>query len=275
MFIILQTLLNSPKRIELGIGSEYRRNLENEIIKHNRYFGSFNLEESNYIKILQPNAFCFKLMFPSTPPEFGLIQEKRYDFVFFANGLSKNKGVEDVLRGFGYVSKIHPNVSILIIGSCDAYYRQQLDVIIDKNDIRNNVFFRDRYPQKNDMLKMVSRSKIAVLPGITALLNSTVRESMFMGIPVVLYENSITHLINKDKNCLLTAAMEDSFDLGVKMLYAYEHPQEMELMAQNAKQYAEMCFSKESVGKTLSAIIESVYGHFYRDDIISEGLLLD
>lgn len=274
VFVILQTLLNSPKRIELGIGTPYRRQLENDIFRQINYFGSFNLSEVNYIKGINPNAFCFKLMFPSSAPQCDSIQEKNYDFVFFANGLSKNKGTEDVLKGFGCVHKKYPNARLNMIGSCDISYKVRLESIMEECGIRDNVFFNERYPQKIDMLNQVMRSKVAVLPGITAPLNSTVRESMFMGIPVIMYENDVTGIINKEKACVLTAKMEDTIDLGKKMLFAYENPPEMMQMAANARQYAEMTFSKEAVGEQLFSIIEVVMNNFYRNVPVSNSFLL-
>ena len=275
VLIILQTLLNSPKRIELGIGTAYRRELENKIIKHNSYFGSFNLEDVLYINEVNTNAFCFKLMFPSSLPGLVSSQVKVYDFVFFANGLSKYKGTEDVLRGFSYVHERYPQIKINIIGSCDESYKKQLNAIMDNLHIREDVSFHERFPRKIDMLQEVMSAKVAVLPGITAPLNSTVRECMFLGIPVVLYENSVTRIINKEQCCLLTAKMEDCIDLGRKMLYAYEHPLEMAIMAEEARQYADSFFSEKAVGDNFSAIIDAVIGHYYRKETIPMRLLLE
>lgn len=274
VFVILQTLLNSPKRIELGIGTPYRRQLENDIFRQINYFGSFNIFEAHYIKGVNPNAFCFKIMFPSSAPQCDSIQDKNYDFVFFANGLSKYKGTEDVLKGFSIVQKKYPNSKLNVIGSCDASYKVQLESIMEECGIRGNVFFNERYPRQVDMLNQVMRSKIAVLPGITASLNSTVRESMYMGIPVITYENDVTGIINREKKCVLTAKMEDIFDLGMKMLFAYENPSEMVKMAFNARDYAENTFSKEAVGKQLYSILEAVMENFYKKLPVMNSILL-
>lgn len=274
VFVILQTLLNSPKRRKFGIGSDSRRQLENDIFKHVKYFGSFNLEEVNYIKGINPNAFCFKLMYPSSAPQIEPNLEKSFDFVFFANGLSKYKGAEDVLRGFGNVHQKYPNTKLNVIGSCDDSYKAQLESIMKDCGIRDNVFFNERYPRKIDVLNQVMKARVAVLPGITAPLNSTVRESMYMGIPVVMYENDVTSIINKEKECVLTARIENTVDLGNKMLYAYEHPLEMTQMAKNAKQYAEKTFSKEAVGKHLYSILEVIKDNFYRNAPVPNHYLL-
>lgn len=274
IFVILQTLLNSPKRISLGIGSEYRRRLENMIFKRVMYYGSINIEECNYIKTLNPDANCLKLMFPSSGLTPNLERRKEFDFVFFANGLSKYKGTEDALRGFITVHKKYRAARINIIGSCESAYRRLLDEIVNSNGIQDNVVFSERYPRKKDVIQQVQRAKVAVLPGITAPLNSTVRECMFLGIPVIVYETGVTQIINKEAVALLEAKMENVVDLGGKMLYAYEHSNEMNEMAKRAKLYAENNFSKNAVKQALTADINAIINHYYFGEMIPEGLMI-
>lgn len=275
VFVILQTLLNSKKRVEMNIGSEYRKRLENTIFSQINYFGTFNLDDSYYIHSINRHANCFRLYYPSSEQKIERIKETpKYDFVFFSNGLSKYKGTEDALRGFAFVHRKHPNCNMIFIGSCENAYMEVLNDIIKENDIRNNVVFHDRFPQKSDMLKQVLGSRVAVLPGITAPLNSTVRECMFMSVPVIVYSNSVTSVINKMQTCVLTAEMENVNDLGMKMLYAYEHPCEMEKMSECAKDYAVNNFSKQSVGKNLMKIIDAVLENYYKGGIIPNELLL-
>lgn len=275
VFVILQTLLNSKKRVEMNIGNEFRKRLENAIFSQINYFGTFNLDDFYYIHSINKNANCFRLYYPSSELNIERITETpEYDFVFFSNGLSKYKGTEDALRGFALVHKKYPDCNMIIIGSCEKEYREVLNKIIKENYIQNNVVFHDRFPKKEDLLMQVKRSKVAVLPGITAPLNSTVRECMFMSVPVIMYSNRVTSVINKMQMCLLTAEMENVNDLGLRMLYAYEHPDEMANMSECAKEYAVNNFSVQSVGKNLMKIIDVVLENFYKGGIIPNELLL-
>lgn len=274
IFIILQTLANSPKRKEMGMGNDEWRAFERKVLLKAQYFGTFNKDEADYLEELKGQAFSLKILFPSLPPIFEGKVEKDCDFVFFANGLFKYKGIEDALKGFAQVCKKYCRATMVVIGACDDAYKKVLDELVEKEGIKDKVTFMKHFPFKSDVIKQVQKAKVAVLPGITAPLNSTVRETMYLGVPTVVYETSITKVINQKQMCLLEAEMENAEDLGNKMIYAYEHPMEMAEMAKRAKEYAEEHFSSKAVAKMLDNNVKAVVNHFYNNKQIPEELLL-
>ena len=275
IFVILQTWLNSPKRIEMGVGNEERRNIENNIFEHACYYGTFEVDVARYIRMKNENATFFKLMFPSSPPIKVTAVKKRYDFTFFANGLTKNKGIEDALHGFEFVRKVHPEATFNIIGDCDTEYMTYLKELMNKLGITEKVTIHGHFPSKEDALREVLKAKIAVLPSITASFNSTVRETMYMGIPTVVYDNAVIRNINRKEKYLLVAAMEDPIDLGKQMLFAYEHPYDIAALADRARGYAEKNFSVNSVGNMLVTTLKAITNNYYNKSIIQENLLLE
>ena len=274
VFVILQTLLNDPMRIQAGIGSETRRQLENSVLRHADYYALFNLNEANYVRSVNPRSQCLRLMFPSSPILLPKSSNKDYDFVFFASGLSKYKGIEDALKAFAFVHKRHTEASFYVIGSCEDTYQAELLQIIDECEITNSVFFHGPFPTKQDVLTEVSRAKVAVLPGITAPLNSTVRETMFLGLPTIVYDNTVIQQINKNMDCLISAKKEDVEDLGMKMLYAYENTDVVSKFGENAKVYAYNTFSSEAISNILERDIHAIMDHYYYHKPISKDLLL-
>jgi len=275
VFIILQTLANSPKRIAMGLGEPEWREFERNVLKCGQYYGSFIKEDVEIVRQINNDARFLTLMFPSSVPAVTNNSSiKEYDFVFFANSLSKYKGTEDALLAFSFVCKKHPQARMYVIGACADVYKTHLKQLLQDKGIESNVTFHGPFPTKRDVISEVLRAKVAVLPGITAPLNSTVRESMFLGMPTVVYDNSVIQLINKDKDCLIAAQMEDVGDLGKKMLFAYEHPQKMSQIGLNAKDYAFNTFSQEAVGKTLRKEIIAIVDHYYHQEPIPEDLLL-
>lgn len=275
IFVFLQTLLNLPKRVEMGIGTLTRRKIEDSVIKHSGYFGTIEFEELEYIKKRNPHAECLKLMFPLADPKIDSCIEKDFDFVFFANGLSKHKGTEDALRGFVKVCKAHRNATFVLIGTCIEEYKTFLNNILEAAGIKDNVTFIEHFPLKTDVLKQITKAKYVVLPSITAALNSTVREAMYIGLPTIVYETSVTRVINQQEINLLEAKMEDVDDLGKKMLFAYEHPNDMEEMAKRAKLYAKNNFSTEAVAKIIEEDVDAIMNHYYHQVPIPNHLLLD
>ena len=185
VYVILQTLLNDPKRIEMGVGSPYRREVELRIFKHAGYFCTSGKNVTEKIKERNPNAKILPAGFPTHRENIVLPTYKEYDFVFFAQKITKNKGIEDLLKALGKVAQYHKTVKLNVIGNCDADYKKYLETITKEQDIVNNVSFAGYYQKIDDAFNEVIKAKAVVVPGITAGLNSTVRESMLMGLPTI------------------------------------------------------------------------------------------
>ena len=247
MYVILQTLLNDPKRIELKVGSPYRRSVEQEIFRHANYYSTAGPKETQIIKSINPNAVFLPVRFPTHKPNVEIPEKKDYDFVFFSRNVTPFKGIEETLYAFAAVKRSHKSVRINIIGAVDNQYLPKLNEICNQMDITENVFFSGYYPLLEDAYRNVVKAKIAVLPGITSSLNSTIRESMLLGMPVICFESDATSKINEEKKCLLTAKYGEVEDLSRIMLYTLENGDKtMEIVA-NGKEYANQNFGIENI----------------------------
>lgn len=251
IYVILQTLLNDPKRIEMGVGSEYRRRIEKKIFSHAGYFSTISENEAKYIKECNESAKIFAVKFPTHRPDVALPYKKDYDFVFFARQITKNKGIEDLLLALAKVFKSYENVKCNIIGRIKDDYKEYLQNLIDTHGLQDNIHFSGYYEQIEDTYKNVVKSSVVVIPGITAALNSTVRESMLMGLPTICFESSATLDINKEKQCLLLAEMSDVDDLANKMLFTLENEEQTKQIALNGKEYADREFGNKSIVEKL------------------------
>ena len=258
-FVILQTLLSSPRRIRLNVGTPYRRKIEQQIFANCQFFTFSEDGAYDVIKSLNKKAICFDFEFSTLPPPIYEGIKKQFDFVFVSGSLNKFKGIEDTIKAFGIFSKCHPNSTLDVIGFCWPDYQKYLDELVIESGVYGKVFFEGRFQEKNDMFKQVQKSKILVVPGITATLNTTVREGMFVGMPTIQYETSASLKINKKNFCLLAAKMEDFEDLAKKMIYLYENPEYACQMARNGMEYANNNFTTDAVGKML---VEQIYKVF-------------
>ena len=247
VYVILQTLLNSKKRIEMGVGSDYRRAIENRIFSHVVYYSTSNKEGIDYISHINNRAQFLSAGFPSHRPVVDINKGKTYDFVFFARGITKNKGIEDAIKALAIVKKEKADVSLAIIGGCEVNYEKTLRGLISALGIESNVDFKGFYPSIDDSYNEVSKSRSALLPGITAGLNSTVREAMLMGMPTICYATSYTDVINVDKCCLITARMNDVEDLAEKMLFTILQHEEAGIIAASGQEYAHLHFSNSAI----------------------------
>lgn len=98
---------------------------------------------------------------------------------------------------------------------------------------------------------------------------------MLMGLPTIAYETTATIEINKDSKCLLTAKMENVDDLAQNMLFALEHPTEVNNIALEGKKYADANYSNDSVCKELIDAAIAMYDHFHSKCQISKEFIFN
>lgn len=247
VYVILQTLLNDSKRIKMGVGSPYRRKAELDVFRHARYFSTMGKQEIDVIKRVNNEAVFLPVGFPTHRPIVPIPERKDFDFVFFARIVTKNKGIEDLLQALSIVKNTYEGVRLNIIGGIKDDYKESLKEIIQKMNISKNVHFSGYYMQIKDTYENVAKASAAVVPGITAGLNSTVRESMLMGLPTICYKTPASEAINKETLCLITAKMEDVEDLARQMIYVLDHPKLADSIALNGKEYSEREFNNTAI----------------------------
>ena len=250
IYVILQTLLNDELRATYNVSSPYRREKELIVFSHAKYFSTASKKAIDVIRAVNNDAIILPSGFPTHRPRV-LECDKQYDFMFFARSVSKNKGIEDYLKAVSIVSNYFPSVHCGVIGSCEASYRSRLDKIISDNKINDNVSFLGLFDSVDKAYTEVKKSKVLVLPSITAALNSTVREGMLMGQPVICYQNDAIDRINEHERCIITARYRDVEDLASKMKESLEHPEVTTQIGYNALDYSNHHFSNEVIVRKL------------------------
>ena len=270
--VLLETAVNDPQLKEMLPGARIYSSVEKRSFEELSYFATALPKYYQIVRQFNQKAQCLRVSFPSHIPPALDAPEKKIDFLFYAAVISQNKGVEDVILAFNKVILKHPNATLNICGRCDVAYREHLKALINK-EAEKGVSFTGFFDTIDEKLKYVQSTRVTVLPGITAPLNSTVRESMLMGLPTIVYETEVTPLINKQKPCLLCAEMLNVDDLSGKMLYALENPAQMIEMAQNAKEYAVKTFSNKAKAAQLIQAAIAVMNHFTKGERITEDLL--
>lgn len=270
--VMLETAVNDPALMKTIKGAKIYAAVEARSFKEMLYFSTASAKYYNIVRGFNSNAKCLSVGFPSHLPPVLASPEKKYDFLFYSAVISKNKGVEDAILAFNKVVSTHPNTTLNVCGRCDDSYLNHLQSLIS-DEAEGKVSFTGFFETIDEKLKYVQSARVTVLPGITAPLNSTVREAMLMGLPTIVYETEVTPQINKQKPCLLCAEMLNVDDLSVKMLYALENPAQMIEMAQNAKEYAIKTFSNKVKATQLIQAAIAVMNHFTKGECISADLL--
>lgn len=273
VYVLLQTLVSLPDLRSVMKYSDVFCKVEDLVFPMMKYVAAGKKYHA-FLKEKKYKVQCLPIAFPTYMPVKFKDVEKQYDFVFYASSLSKNKGVEDVLLAFNVLLQKYPSCSMLLSGRCDEDYLAYLKSLVKIELIKSGqVKFMGLCDNIEDKYKIVQTARIVVLPGITAPLNSTVRESMLMGMPTIVYETSATKLINKDDIRLLEAKMEDVKDLAAKMIFAYEHPLDIHEMAVRSEKYAMGHFSNKTISDKLLENVNAIYANYYNGIPIPKELI--
>lgn len=273
VLVLLQTVLNNPKSISYNVGSDYNRKTELRVLKKCTYFGCPGMMYYNCLKTINPNAIVFKQFFPIKTPPVLEKQTHEFDFVFYASVITKNKGIEDLVKAFAIVCRKYPNTTLNIIGRWPAGYKDKIETTIVSFGIKENIHYNEYFPKHLDVFRQIKKSRYVVVPGITALINSTVLEPMFMKMPVITYATTGTPYLNRKKQSVLLAENENFHDLADKMIYALENEAAMMQIAENGYQTVNTEFSPSEISGQLIKNIGYAIEHYYNGAEIDKNSL--
>ena len=124
--------------------------------------------------------------------------EKKYDLVFFAR-LSKDKGINDLLKALSIIKKEKPDINLCImgIGKMDTLKKLASDL-----NIIENIFWAGFLPTQDDVHQLASQARISVLPTYHDIISGTIVESLFLKLPVVAYNAGSIHEVNNKEEII-------------------------------------------------------------------------
>lgn len=275
LYVLLQTVLSTPfnDKHNYFVDKNLLR-VEKEIFLATEYFGTASRVYHDCVTKLNPKANVFEFWFPTIkPPEVG-IQVKKFDFVFFSSQIKQSKGIEDAIDALSIVQKNYRDVKLNIIGSCSSSYKKMLDAKISDLGLKENITFSNYFPTHTEMFKQVMKSKIALLPHKIDVISSTIREAMFMGLPIVTYKTTGTPLLNSVNQTVLISDIGDIQHLAFNMLKLLDDPDLALSLSRNAKELAERLFDNTMIAKKLIRDYEAIINHYTLKTPIPEDLLL-
>lgn len=207
-----------------------------------------------------PGAKIFNMYFPTQMPYCTeQNREKKYDFVFYGR-VSYFKGIEDLIFAIALVKKWKKDVSLLIIGRVSDVYKIQLDQLVRENGLENNITFIGFLKNQNEVFKWVLQAKIYVLPTYFDALPGTVRECMYLKIPVITYPVGALPVLNNNRDSILFADYKDIQDLANKMFFLLNRPAYREELMQNAY----ITITKEFSNENIVDILLTLYTHIIK-----------
>lgn len=142
--------------------------------------------------------------------------EKEYDFVYFAKEIEK--AADWAIEAFALAHKIHPEITLNIVGGYATQTKQKLDRRLAELDILGNVSFTGSLPSHDDVINQVRKARFAILPLKIDLISGTIREAMANGLPVVTTITPATPKLNENRKSVLLSEKEDFNNMASNMI---------------------------------------------------------
>ena len=184
---------------------KYQIKTEQNILSCARNFGIRAKFMEGYIKKYNQTARFYWHNYPINFPK--VVKDHKnnydeYDIVFFAR-LSKDKGIEDLIKATSIIKKVKEDVSVLIIGSTGRKYLKYLKELCLKLNVIDNVLFYGFMKTQEELYREVIKAKISVLPTYHDIIPGTIIESMLLKLPVVTYAVGGIPDLNSDQEIVI------------------------------------------------------------------------
>lgn len=170
-------------------------------------------------KAHMPNYFknCRKvyqvIAITKVPKVDATVEIKKYDLVFYAR-IDKNKGIEDLIEVVGHLHSRGRSLKTLIMGRGSEGYISQLKKLIKDKGLDNIIVFVGFIENHEDVYKYAARARLMVLPTHNDGIPNTIREAMFMKLPVVANNVGGIPDFNKNRQCIHIVEDGDLQDLA-------------------------------------------------------------
>lgn len=248
------------KQIELNYYQKKRIEIENKIHQTFKYFAG-EMDSKIYLNHHNPNFEFFKLYFPTNEVLYNNIksdEENRFDMIYYGR-ISVYKGVEEFVKVVGLVKKNIPNIKACIIGPGDL---ESVKKLAQKLNCYENIDFKGFIATQFELFEVVRSSKVFLAPPFFERLSATIREAMFLKVPVVAYSTGGIPYINEfDENIKLveTGDYEAMAKESINLLQNETLREQMKLKAYN---YA---WSEFSIGTNTDRLLKMFETVMFRE----------
>lgn len=213
---------------------EHSRRISIEAKINNNIKWCANLEKSEYFNPFDHGQIFFPYYPITKIPNVSADKvKKEYDIVFYAR-LIPEKGIEDLIEAIGLLNQKNIRLKVLIIGESLDHYLSSLKILAKQRKITDLLTFVGFVPKNEDVYTMASTAKMLVLPTHNDGFNNTIREAMYMKLPVIANEVGIIPVANKHQECITLAKLGDIEDLAKKIELVLNDSARTERLLENA-----------------------------------------
>lgn len=241
ILIIIQGFISQMRgAIKLTKATKKRIEVEERILTSFKYYAG-EQDSTTYISTYNPNHVFFKL-YGSINEVLALEtkdKEKIYDCIYFGT-LTKLKGAEDFVKVISEIKTNKPDVKACIVGGGDI--KPLLALANELNCVANIVFMGFIKTQK-ELFEYVKASKVFLAPPYFERLSMTIRETMFLKVPIVAYATGGIPYINEFGENIYLVKTGDYQEMARKTLLLLDNEALRINLSEKAYQYAFKEFS--------------------------------
>lgn len=241
IIVVIQGFISQMRGVtKLSPYQNKRIAVEESILQSFKYYAG-EQDSSIYISDYNSNHIFFKL--------YGAINEglaietlnseKSIDCVYFG-ALTKLKGAEDFIRVISEIKEKKPDVKGCILGGGD--FKLLISLAKELNCIAN-IEFKGFIKTQKELFEYVKASKVFLVPPYFERLSSTIREAMFLKVPIVAYATGGIPYINEFDENIYLVKTGDYQEMARRTLLLLENKTQRINLAEKAYQYAIQEFS--------------------------------
>lgn len=241
--ISIQGFIHMDSQSIANFHNKKRVYYEKKILSNFKYFGG---EPDSYEVIKKVNANCIfnRFYYPINLKAIKELrdQRKEYDICFYGR-LTKEKGFEDFLKTIQKLAGKYPKIKACIAGIGSQNY---IHSMISKYNCTNQVHFLGFLENQRDLFLNISKCKIALVPTYNDRLPSTIRELLYMRVPVIAYSTGGIPYLNMRYEVIKLVRPGDIESLYKNSIQLLEDHSLRNKLAVKGREYASSEFGLET-----------------------------
>lgn len=179
--------------------------------------------------------------------------EKNYDVVFYAR-ITTSKGVEDLINAIDYLNNVGRGLKVVIMGKGDDTYVEQLRTIIKGKHLEDLIDLMGFVENHEEVYQIAAKARLLVLPTHKDGIPNTVREAMFMRLPVVANNVGGIPRFNEHRHCIHLVELGDIEELAKGMCKVLDDAEYQNDLIENSYREAWQYYSPDAIyEQTISA----------------------
>ncbi|TVZ22998.1 glycosyltransferase involved in cell wall biosynthesis [Dokdonia sp. Hel_I_63] len=236
-----------------------RVRIERKINRSAKFITAATKDTREELKRFTKDAIIYDDHYPTTVPKVSKngITKSKYDYVFYAR-ISKEKGVEDFVKALHIIKKSKPQLKALIIGGGSSSYIERLKTKIKTLGLFENITFAGYQETQQDVFNLAIQANIYILPTHFDGIPGSIRECMFMRIPIIASAVGGIPTFNDEKECLTLSKPNDVNDLVVKIKLVEENSTRTQRLVDNAYQLITNKYDNQKIPSNMLGIYNDI-----------------